>query len=81
MDSLEKMIKEYREKIEKIRSRSANEYSEAIEHEIKVLERFKSQGLIQSPLYNDFLRLKNELNNRIGGMDNMVDALKKQAII
>lgn len=78
MGKLEDMIAEFNERIERIGSRSVTEYIEVMKHENRVLEHFKSQGLIHSPLFDDFLKLKNRFAQRITDMDNAVDELRKQ---
>lgn len=78
MGTLEEMIKDLHERIGRIGSRSTTEYLEVMGHESKILERFKSEGLIHSPLFDDFLKLKNKFAQRVVDMDNEADELRKQ---
>lgn len=73
--TLEQVVKDFEGNISKIAGIPQGEDLAA--ESLEILERFKDENQINSPLYDCFNKLRGKLNDRLAGMYSMAEELKK----
>lgn len=71
----EDLIKKFEEEMSRISTR--REARELFQEGGKILEKLKSKGLVNSELYDEFLKLQNRLSEKNDAMDNAAAELKQ----
>lgn len=73
--TLEQVVKDFEGNISKTAGIQQGEDLAA--ESLEILERFKYENQINSPLYDRFNKLRGKLNERLAGMYNAAEELKK----